>query len=96
VEDTVEGTLLATEKYNKSAPVNLGIDLEISIKDLAELIAKLVGFKGKIKWNTNNPDGQPRRKLDTSRAEREFDFKAGMDFEEGLKRTIEWYKGNIN
>ena len=92
MEDTAEGTLLATEKYNKSAPVNLGTDLEISIKDLAELIAKLVGFKGKIKWNTSKPDGQPRRSLDTSRAEREFIFKAGMDFEKGLKGTIEWYK----
>ena len=92
VEDAAEGILLAAEKYNKSDPVNLGSDLEISIKDLAEMIAKLVGFKGKIKWDTSKPDGQPRRKLDTSRAEREFDFKAKMDFEEGLKRTIEWYK----
>ena len=86
--------MLATEKYNKSDPVNLGTDLEISIKDLAELIARLVGFKGKIKWDTSKPDGQPRRKLDTSWAEREFNFKAKMDFEEGLKKTIEWYKLN--
>ena len=92
VEDAAEGILLAAERYNKSDPVNLGSDLEISIKDLAELIAKLVGFKGKIKWDTSKPDGQPRRKLDTSRAEREFGFKAKMDFEEGLKRTIEWYR----
>jgi GDP-L-fucose synthase len=91
VKDAAEGIILAAEKYNKSDPVNLGSDLEISIKDLAELIARLVGFKGKIKWDTSNPDGQPRRKLDTSRAEREFGFKARMDFEEGLKRTIEWY-----
>ena len=96
MEDTAEGTLLATEKYNKSAPVNLGTDLEISIKSLAELIAKLTDFKGKIKWDTSNPDGQPRRRLDTNRAEREFGFKAKMDFEEGLKRTIEWYKKYIN
>ena len=96
VEDTAEGILLATEKYNKSNPVNLGTDLEISIKDLAELIARLVGFKGKIKWDTSKPDGQPRRRLDTSRAEWEFGFKAKMDFEEGLKRTIEWYKENKN
>ena len=94
VEDAAEGILLATEKYNKSDPVNLGTDLEIYIRDLAELIAKLVGFKGKIKWDTSKPDGQPRRKLDTSRAEREFGFKAKMNFEEGLKRTIEWYKRN--
>ncbi len=94
VEDAAEGILLAAEKYNESDPVNLGTDLEISIKDLAELIARLVGFKGKIKWDISNPDGQPRRRLDTSRAEREFGFKAKMDFEEGLKRTIEWYKLN--
>ena len=94
VEDAAEGILLATEKYNKSDPVNLGTDLEISIKDLAELIAKLVGFKGKISWDTGKPDGQLRRRLDTSKAEREFGFKARMDFEEGLKKTIEWYKKN--
>ena len=92
VEDAAEGILLSTEKYNKSDPVNLGTDLEISIKDLAELIGRLCGFKGKIIWDTSKPDGQPRRRLDTSRAEREFGFKARMDFEEGLKRTIEWYK----
>jgi len=92
VEDAAEGILLATEKYNKSEPVNLGSDLEISIKDLAELIAKFTGFKGKIIWDTSKPDGQPRRRLDTSRAEREFGFKAKMDFAEGLRKTIEWYK----
>ena len=92
VEDAAEGILLATEKYNKNDPINLGTDLEISIKDLAELIAKLTGFKGRIIWDTSKPDGQPRRRLDTSRAEREFGFKAEMDFEEGLKRTIEWYR----
>jgi GDP-L-fucose synthase len=92
VEDAAEGILLATEKYNKSDPVNLGTDLEISIKDLAELIGRLCGFKGKIIWDTSKPDGQPRRKLDISRAEREFGFKARMNFEEGLKRTIERYK----
>jgi GDP-L-fucose synthase len=92
VEDAAEGILLATEKYNKSDPVNLGTDLEISIKNLAEIIAKLVGFKGKIRWDTSKPDGQPRRKLDTRRAEREFGFKVKMDFEEGLKSTIEWYR----
>ena len=94
VEDAAEGILLATEKYDKSDPVNLGTDLEISIKDLAELIGRLVGFKGKIIWDKSKPDGQPRRKLDTSRAEREFGFKAKMDFKEGMKRTIEWYKRN--
>ena len=94
VEDAAEGILLATKKYNKSDPINLGTDLEISIKDLAGLIAKLVGFKGKIKWDTSKPDGQPRRKLDTSRAKQEFDFKSKIDFEEGLKRTIEWYRSS--
>jgi len=95
VEDAAEGILLAAEKYNKSDPVNLGTDLEISIKDLAELIARLVGFKEKIKWDIGKPDGQPRRRLDIGRAKREFGFKAKMDFEEGLKRTIEWYKGKV-
>jgi len=94
VEDAAEGILLATEKYNKGEPVNLGSDLEISIKDLAELVAKLVKYKGKIRWDGSKPDGQPRRKLDTSRAEREFGFKTKMDFEEGLKRTIDWYRNN--
>jgi len=96
VEDAAEGILLAGEKYNKSEPVNLGSDLEISIKDLSEMIAKFCGFKGKIRWDSSKPDGQPRRKLDTSKAEREFNFKAGMDFEEGLKRTVEWYKKYID
>ena len=86
--------MLAAERYNKSEPVNLGSDLEISIKDLAELIGRLTGFKGKISWDRSKPDGQPRRKLDTTRAEKEFDFKARMDFEEGLKRMIEWYRGS--
>jgi GDP-L-fucose synthase len=91
VEDAAEGILLATEKYNKSAPVNLGAGFEISIKDLVELIAKLTGFKGNIIWDTSRPDGQPRRMLDVSRAEKEFGFKAKWGFEEGLKKTIEWY-----
>jgi len=95
VEDAAEGILLATEKYNKSEPINLGAGFEISIKDLAELIAKLTGFKGKIIWDTRKPDGQPRRCLDTSKAEKEFGFKAKTKFEEGLRRTIEWYKEEI-
>jgi GDP-L-fucose synthase len=94
VEDAAEGILLAAERYNKSEPINLGTDLEISIKDLAELIGRLAGFKGEIIWDKSKPDGQPRRKLDASRAEKEFGFKARLDFEEGLKRTIEWYKLN--
>jgi GDP-L-fucose synthase len=94
VEDAAEGILLAVERYNKSDPVNLGTDLEIAIKDLAELIGRLTGFKGRIIWDRSKPDGQPRRRLDTSKAEREFGFKAKMDFKEGLKKTIDWYKEN--
>ena len=92
VEDCAEAIILATERYNKSEPVNIGSDFEISIKDLIKLIAKLTGFKGKIEWNTSMPDGQPRSCLDTSRAYREFGFKAKINFEFGLKRTIEWYR----
>jgi GDP-L-fucose synthase len=91
VEDAAEGIVLATEKYNKSEPVNLGAGFEISIKALAEMICELAGFDGKIKWDTSKPDGQPRRRLDISRARREFGFEAKMDFREGLRRTIEWY-----
>ncbi len=94
VEDAAEGILLATEKYNKPDPVNLGAGFEISIKELVELIARLTGFQGKIVWDSSKPDGQPRRMLDTSKAFREFGFKAKTKFEEGLKRTIEWYKNN--
>ncbi|MEK9149303.1 MAG: GDP-L-fucose synthase [Candidatus Desantisbacteria bacterium] len=95
VEDCAEGILLATEHYNKSEPVNLGSGMEISIKDLVDLIVKLTEFSGKIIWDTTKPDGQPRRRLDVSKAEAEFSFKAKTDFEEGLKRTIEWYKKDI-
>ncbi len=91
VEDAAEGILLATEKYNKPDPVNLGAGFEISIKDLVDLIVKLTEFKGRILWDNTMPDGQPRRMLDTSRAEREYGFKAKIGLEEGLKRTIEWY-----
>lgn len=91
VEDAAEGILMATEKYNKPDPINLGAGFEISIKDLVELITKLTGFKGKIFWDTTKPDGQPRRMLDTTKAEKEFGFKAKIGFEEGLKKTIDWY-----
>ena len=93
-EDAAEGILLAAEKYNKPDPVNLGAGFEISIKELVDLIVKLTGFKGRIVWDPSNPDGQPRRMLDTSRAEREFGFKAKTNFEEGLKKTIDWYLSN--
>jgi len=91
VEDAAEGILLATEKYNKPNPVNLGAGFEISIKDLVELIAKLTGFEGGIIWDISKPDGQPRRMLDVSKAETEFGFKAKTSFEEGLRKTIDWY-----
>lgn len=90
--DAAEGILLAAERYNKSDPVNIGSGREIPIKDLIELIAKLTGFKGEIRWDATKPDGQPRRCLDTTRAEREFGFRAKTPFEEGLRRTIEWYE----
>jgi len=96
VEDAAEGIILATEKYDKPEPVNLGSGMEISIKDLVELICRLMNFKGEIKWDTTKLDGQPRRCLDTNRAEREFGFKAKTDFETGLKKTIGWYLANIN
>jgi GDP-L-fucose synthase len=95
VEDAAEGILLAAEKYNKKDPVNLGSGWEISIRDLAELLVGLIGFKGEIKWDANKPDGQPRRRLDVSRAEKEFGFKAKVDLKEGLKRTIDWYKAKV-
>jgi GDP-L-fucose synthase len=91
VEDAAEGVLLATEKYDKPDPVNLGASREITIKELVDLIAQLVGYDGKIIWDTSKPDGQPRRCLDTSKAKKEFGFEARTDFKEGLKKTIEWY-----
>jgi GDP-L-fucose synthase len=91
VEDAAEGILLAAEKYNSSEPVNLGSGMEISIKDLVTLIAKFTGFEGKLVWDASKPNGQPRRRLDVSRAEREFGFEAQVNFEEGLRRTIDWY-----
>jgi GDP-L-fucose synthase len=92
VEDAAEGIILATERYEKPDPVNLGAGFEISINDLVHLIAKLTGFTGTITWDTTKPDGQPRRCLDTSKGEREFGFKARVPFEEGLRKTIDWYK----
>jgi len=91
VSDCAEGIILATEKYDKSDPVNIGAGFEISIKNLAEKIKETVGFEGKIVWDSTKPDGQPRRCLDTSRALKEFSFKAKVDFDEGLVNTINWY-----
>ena len=94
VDDCAQGVCLAAARYDKPAPVNIGAGFEISIKDLAGVIARLTGFGGKINWDPSKPDGQPRRMLDTSRAQAEFGFKAKTHFEEGLKKTIEWYKEN--
>ncbi|MEM8859676.1 MAG: GDP-L-fucose synthase [Chloroflexota bacterium] len=94
VEDAAEGILMATERYNDSEPVNLGSGFEISIKDLMETIARLTGFEGEIRWDTSRPNGQPRRKLDVSRAKELFGFEAQTNFEEGLKKVIDWYIAN--
>ena len=92
VEDCVKGILLATEHYNGDEPVNLGSGMEVSIKELVHLIASLVGFKGNLVFDADKPNGQPRRRLDVSRAKAYFSFEAKTDFETGLKQTINWYK----
>lgn len=93
-EDAAEGIILATEKYDKPEPVNLGSGIEISIKDLVNLIARLMDFRGEVRWDSSNPDGQPRRNLDVSKAKQEFGFEAKTDFVQGLKKTINWYIKN--
>lgn len=90
VEDAAKAIVLATEKYDKLEPVNIGSGMEISIKDLAETICRLADYKGEIRWDTSKPDGQLRRKLDVSRAEKEFGFKAKTNFETGLRKTIKF------
>jgi len=92
VEDAAEGILLAAEKYNGPEPVNLGSGYEISIKDLTEMIARLTGFEGQLVWDASKPNGQPRRGLDVSRARQAFGFESGTSFEEGLRRTIDWFR----
>jgi GDP-L-fucose synthase len=94
VEDAAEGIVLATEEFNKSDPVNLGSGFEISIRNLVELICRVIDYKGEIVWDMSKPDGQPRRSLDTSRAKKEFGFEAGTDFIDGITKTIEWYRSN--
>ena len=94
VTDAARGIALATECYNESLPVNLGSGFEISIKDLAEKIARMTGFEGDLVWDTSKPNGQPRRALDTSRAKEKFGFVAQTDFDEGLQQTIDWYNAN--
>ena len=91
VEDGARAILLATEKYDESEPVNIGAGFEVSIKDLVNLIAQLTGFEGEIVWDTTKPNGQPRRRLNTSKAKEKFGFEARVELKEGLKRTIGWY-----
>ncbi len=91
VEDSARAIIMATQSYNKPDPVNLGSGTEISIKDLVDLIVKFTGYKGRVVWDKSKPNGQPRRVLDTSKAEKEFGFKSQVPLEEGIKKTIEWY-----
>jgi GDP-L-fucose synthase len=91
VEDAAEGLVLAAERYDGADPVNLGSGREIRIRDLAEIVARETGYTGRIVWDTSRPNGQPRRCLDTSRAEKLFGFRARTDFEEGLRKTVAWY-----
>ena len=94
VEDAADAIVTAAEKYNGPDPVNLGSGYEISIKDLAEMICRQTGFQGKLTWQTDRPNGQPRRGLDVSRAKEKFDWSAQVPFEEGMRRTVEWFKAN--
>lgn len=94
VKDAAEGIIDATERYDSSNPVNLGSGEEISIRELVETIAEETNFEGEIEWDTSKPDGQPRRKLDTSRAKARFDWEASTEFRTGLQETIEWYEAN--
>ncbi len=91
VEDAAEGIVLAAEKYNRSEPVNLGSAFEVSITDLVQTIVAITGFEGQIIWDESKPNGQPRRKLDTTRAEREFGFRSQTRFEDGLRNSVDWY-----
>jgi len=94
VEDAADAIVTATEKYNGDLPVNLGSGYEISIKDLADTIVKMTGFQGKLIWQTDQPNGQPRRGLDVSRAKKLFGWSAQVPFEDGMRRTVEWFKAN--
>ncbi len=96
VEDAAEAIVLATERYNASEPVNIGAGFEISIRDLVDLIVELTGFRGRVVWDESQPDGQPRRMLDTRRAREAFGFQARTDFREGLQKTIAWYRSQVS
>jgi GDP-L-fucose synthase len=91
VDDCAEALVRAAERYDSSDPVNVGAGFEISIRALSELVAKLVGYDGKLRWDTSRPNGQPRRMLDTTLAQERFGFRATTSMEEGLRRTIDWY-----
>ncbi len=94
VDDAARGIVMAAKSYEKAEPVNLGSKREVTIKQLVSIIGKLIGFKGKIVWDKTKPNGQPRRKLDVSRAKKEFGFTSKVNFEQGLQKTMEWYKKN--
>lgn len=94
VDDAATGIVLASERYDDGDPVNLGVGAEITIRALVEMIARITGFKGELRWDATKPDGQPRRALDTSRARERFGFAAGTSFEDGLRHTIEWYEAH--
>ncbi len=96
VDDCAEAIVLATERYDESEPVNIGTGSEILIRELASIIARLVGFRREIVWDTSQPNGQPRRRLDVSRAEKAFGFRARKDFVEGLRETVEWYGQHLH
>jgi GDP-L-fucose synthase len=96
VEDCAEAVWLASQRYDGADPVNVGTGAEISIRELAELVAELTGFEGEIVWDTTKPNGQPRRSLDTTRAEQLFGFRARTPLREGLERTIGWYRANVS
>src|SRR5262249_11093330 len=96
VDDCVEGLVRAAEQYDAPDPVNLGTGDEISIRDLARLVADITGYSGEIRWDTTRPNGQPRRKLDTSRAEALFGFRARVPLREGMERTVAWYRAERN
>jgi len=95
VDDAAEGIILATERYDGADPVNLGVGREITIRELVQLIVRLTGFEGELRWDGSKPDGQPRRALETSRAKQLFGFESRVGFEDGLRQTIEWYRASV-
>jgi GDP-L-fucose synthase len=96
VEDAAEGIVAAADRYSGGEPINLGSAREVTIRELTELIAELVGFQGAIRWDHSKPDGQPRRWIDTSRAEQAFGFRARTELRQGLRRTVDWYRSSLS